>query len=120
MVDKRNQDLPDSGVVGIRWNKDRRKWEVRFKVNGVETYLDLHADLDEAQRVLAAGRLDQEDQRPYPRDDSTARLTDAEIAERIVLDDDGDPIYGREALRRHRRGSRIRALELTPSRPQAA
>ena len=36
MSGRRNVAVPQSGVPGILWNKDRRKWMVRHKVKGGE------------------------------------------------------------------------------------
>ena len=40
--------LPKSGVVGITWHRQRRKWQVKHK----NTYLGLYASLDEAKKAL--------------------------------------------------------------------
>ena len=40
--------LPKSGIVGITWHRQRKKWQVKYK----ETYLGLYSSLDEAKEAL--------------------------------------------------------------------
>lgn len=40
--------LPKSGIVGITWHRQRRKWQVKHK----NTYLGLYASFDEAKEAL--------------------------------------------------------------------
>ena len=88
--------IPASGTPGIRWNKDRRKWMVRHTVKGVEHYLGLFADLAEARRVKAAAVIEhgyKNETGGRGREDSTAHVPDAELDERFMIDDDGDPAW---------------------------
>lgn len=44
----RKQMLSTSGVKGISWHKDRRKWTVQIKVDGKKSYVGLYIDFTEA------------------------------------------------------------------------
>jgi hypothetical protein len=102
----RRKDLPQSGVAGIRWSEAHGKWIVRFKgADHRVRYLGLFErdDLDEAKSVLAAARVQHGEGERAGHDDSTTQLSDAILAERFVLDGDGDvfwiekPIVGTKA-----------------------
>ena len=58
-----------------------------------------HRDLDEAKRVLAAMRLELGDPHGRGHNDTTTHLSDAEIAERFALDDEGDPVWRERPLK---------------------
>ncbi|TIU88853.1 MAG: HNH endonuclease [Mesorhizobium sp.] len=42
---------PDSGVNGVYWHKQSRKWMARVKIKGKWIYLGTYTDLDEAVRI---------------------------------------------------------------------
>lgn len=46
-----------SGVVGVKWNKSRRKWEVSISANNERFYLGLYSDLAEASEVRKNAEL---------------------------------------------------------------
>ena len=45
-----------SGIKGVYWNKPRRKWYSRIRVNGKNTYLGSYSTLEEAEAVVREAR----------------------------------------------------------------
>jgi hypothetical protein len=40
-----------SGSIGVRWRKDRNKWQARIKVNGIEKHLGHFDDKNDAVKI---------------------------------------------------------------------
>lgn len=47
-----------SGVKGVTWNKQRKKWQASIKFKGKSYHLGLHESLDRAKQVLDEKRLE--------------------------------------------------------------
>ena len=94
----RRTDLPQSGVVGIRWSEAHGKWIVKTTVDGRDVYKGLYADLEEAKRVLNDLRLEHGDPHGRGHKDSTTRVSDRTLVERIALDFDEDPVWRQKPL----------------------
>lgn len=45
-----------SGIKGVSWHKDRRKWQVSIMVNKKQIYFGLFTDLAEAEKVAREAR----------------------------------------------------------------
>lgn len=57
----RNQKMPStnkSGVMGVYWNKDMKKWHASIKKNNKKIHLGYFSDLDEAARVRKAAEVE--------------------------------------------------------------
>jgi hypothetical protein len=89
---------PQSGMPGVRWSAPRGRWKVVLRVNNEDHYYGLFDDLEVARRVCAQARLGHEYRDGRLHGDTTAKISDAEIAERFALDDDGDPFWREKPL----------------------
>ena len=47
-----------SGYKGVSWHGIGKKWQVHIKIEGVNKYLGLYVDLEEAHRVYAAAAIE--------------------------------------------------------------
>lgn len=47
-----------SGVTGVHWNKDSKKWRVRISVDGCRLCLGEYADLEEAVRIRKEAEME--------------------------------------------------------------
>lgn len=47
-----------SGVKGINWNKEKRKWEVRLGVNGKQKHFGFYDDLEIAKNIITIKRIE--------------------------------------------------------------
>lgn len=45
-----------SGVKGVTWHKDRKKWQAQLNANGVHFYLGLYDDIELAELVVQEAR----------------------------------------------------------------
>ena len=51
MYNKSEYKNNTSGVKGVKWNKDRQKWQVQINHNKKRIHLGLYSDLEEAKQV---------------------------------------------------------------------
>ena len=51
MYNKSEYKNNTSGVKGVKWNKDRRKWQVQINHNKKRIHLGLYSDFEEAKKV---------------------------------------------------------------------
>lgn len=47
-----------SGVTGVHWKKNSKKWCARFRVKGVVTNVGLFDDLNDAEKAIKKARVD--------------------------------------------------------------
>lgn len=45
-----------SGILGVTWRKDRKKWKAYMGINGKNIHLGLFSDIDEAERAVIEAR----------------------------------------------------------------
>lgn len=52
---KQNTAPTKSGVKGVQWNPDKRKWQARIKCNYVNYFLGYYDDIEDAAMAYAEG-----------------------------------------------------------------
>lgn len=51
MLNKSEYKNNTSGIKGVKWNKDRQKWQVQINHNKKRIHLGLYSDLEEAKKA---------------------------------------------------------------------